>query len=361
MQRFLQVLCAGAILTATAPALAAFSLHPGYPQREGGESRPIVVLGDPRLYPTAGFNRADCLDAAQSVRLALADIPAEATDVELWVRRDNVSCADPANRPGGANVQCWRAARWTRAQVANKIVSVSPTAIVAAIDKQMNVEEPIDATAACAKDAHMLPLAFTMQIMAFNAGTVVGWSSASGMAGEVIAVPTQYDLVGPAAPELLSAEAGNTSVALQLNRSYVASADWAGHDVYCFPLTSSSCTGHPLTPGQIPSAELNAHLCSTGSPSSEGSMTATGRTNDTTYAFALSARDKAGNHGPMSNVLCATPTGPTPPDTVTSGCSSATASAANGVPFAATLLVVTMVLRSATRRRNARHSARSCG
>ena len=94
---------------------------------------------------------------------------------------------------------------------------------------------------ACAKDAHMLPVGFTLQIMAFSVGSVVGWSS--GTTGAVIAVLMAYDLVGPAPPKLLGADGGDATIALQIESSTMPPADWAGHDAYCFPTADSSCAG----------------------------------------------------------------------------------------------------------------------
>jgi len=355
MPRFLQWLFGVTLVLTALPASAAFSLTAGYPRREGGDGRPIAT-SNPLAEPRAGFNRADCLDTKQRIQLHLSDVPAEATDVEVWVRRDNTSCADPANRSGGANVQCWRAAHWTRDQIVGKIGSLSPAQVIAAIDKHVDVDTAgsLDVDATCAEEASMTPARFFLQIMAFNSGAVLGWTIGSGSTAAVIVVPTAYDLAGPNPPKLESVAAANSSFDLMLAGTTTPVADFAGYDVYCFPTTSSTCAGHPLVAGKTPTSELDAHICSTGTASADGDMTVIGVKNGTSYAVAVAARDKAANVGVFSNVVCATPVGPlstdTPPaaaDTVKGGCSTATSMPAS--PFA--LAALGLALAACVRRR----------
>lgn len=337
MLRILQLLSAAVVVLTSVPALAAFSLGPGYPQRDGGGGRPVALTSpgtpNPLSEPKTGFNRADCFDKAQTVKLRLSDIPAEATDIEVWARRDNTSCADPANRPGGANVQCWKVAHWTRADVVNKEVSFKPLQLIQAIDKQTSVDtaDGLDPETVCAKDAHMMPRLVSLQIMAVNAGTVVGWSSFGGAPGAVIAVWTAYDLAGPNPPTDLSVKA--FPGALQANFTPLSQppADFGGYDVYCFPGSAggTGCPSHPFVAGQFPSSELEQYLCTTGMPSATGTMTVPGLKGGVPYAVAVAAHDVAGNPGKMSEVKCETPTEAAPlpvvsndndADSVKSGC-----------------------------------------
>ncbi len=365
MLRLVHFLFALAIVLTSSSAFAAFSLASGYPQREGGDSRPVALAGgvgttapNPLSQPTAGFNRADCFDTtSQNVKILLTDIPTEATDIEIWARRDNTSCADPANRPGGANVQCWKVAHWTRDEAINKVVTFKPIQVIEAIDKQISVDtaDGLDPVTVCAKDSHMTPVLTYLQIMAFNSGTVVGWSSGGGTTGAVIAIPTAYDLAGPNPPTDVKVGAGNKLLVMSFTAVSQPVADFDGYKVYCFsgsavgsssaPIgtkagdggltdggfvddaavddasttdTGTSTTsdggipegcpsGFPFVEGELPSQEAEKYVCQSGVASSTGKITVDGLENDVPYAIAVAARDKAGNSGVLSAIGCGTP------------------------------------------------------
>lgn len=367
MLRIVHYLFALAIVLTSSSALA-FQVGTGYPRRDNG--RPVTLAApstgttapNPLLTPNAGFSRADCFDTTQLVRLLLQNIPVEATDIEIWARRDATSCADPANRPGGANVQCWKVASWTRDQIINKEVTFKPIQVIQAIDKQTSVDtaDGLDPNVVCAKDAHMTPVAISLQIMAFNSGTVVGWTSGGGSTGSVIGLWSAYDLAGPNPPTNITTGVGNKMVVVSFDAVSQPPADFDGYKVYCFPgtaaptattdggalstkaddaalsdggfvddavvddaaATDASSTdtgsgtgtpaegcpaGHPFVPGELPSQEAEKYVCQSGNATAGGKITVSGLQNGVQYAIAIAGRDKMLNSGTLSEVGCGTP------------------------------------------------------
>jgi hypothetical protein len=232
-------------LSAAAPAKAAFSVSAGYPRREG-TSR---IFADATFDATAansGFNRADCFDTKQTVLLFLQDIPADATTVEIWARRDNTSCADPTQREGtGATTpQCYKVASWLRDEVFNKQVSFRPIQVIQAIDKLTNVTDAsaLVPSAACAKSSSMPPTQVYLQVMAFNGTNVIGYTSSGGTGttgGEqILSLSTSYDIAGPNAPTGLSLGAGNELLVAKFSSTAQSTSDFRGYRAYCFPAAS---------------------------------------------------------------------------------------------------------------------------
>jgi len=372
MLRLVQLLFAVAVFITTLPAFA-IAVQSGYPRRANG--RPVTLTStsttagakpDPLLTPNAGFTRADCFDTKQLVELFLTDIPGTATEVEIWARRDNTSCADPANRPGGAAVQCWKVASWKREEIVAKVVTFTPRQVIQAIDKQISVDNAsgLDPIVVCEKNSHMTPVAVSLQIMAFESGQVVGWSSGTPAAASVSAIWTAYDLAGPNPPTDIQVGSGNHLLAVEFTAATTQPPpDFNGYKVYCFPGTASGTSttdggalstkaddaalsdggrvddaavddsapvdpdaapadetgttptardencpgGDPFVPGELPSPEAEKYVCNEGSAPASGKITVTGLQNGVTYAVAVAGRDKAGNSGTLSAVKCNTP------------------------------------------------------
>lgn len=361
-------LAATAALTA-APAEAAFSVSAGYPIRKGTDrvfaSTPFSVDT-----PNAGFNRADCFDTKQEVQLYLTDIPAEATTIEIWARRDNTSCADPTQRAGtGATTpQCYKVASWLRDEAWNKLITFKPLQVIQAIDKTTNVDDPaaLDSKAVCAKDTSMPPTQIYLQIMAFNGTSVVGFTSSggTGVSGEqVLSLQTTYDIAGPNPPADLSIGAGNNLLVANFSSTAQSTTDFKGYRAYCFPGpggssaalstkgtdagldvlddaaadtavddaatsdTGSTTTtdagsgsrpsgcpaGDPFVSGQLPGPELDQYICGDEATSAVGKITISSFSNGArlqngvAYAVAIGTTDKQGNSGPLSTVACGTP------------------------------------------------------
>ena len=361
MLRIVHYLVAAAVFFTTLPALAAFSVATGYPRRDNGRLVEVPVEGTtpkPLSAPTAGFSRLDCLDVNQLVKLRLVDIPSGTTDIEIWARRDSTTCADPANRPGGTNVQCWKVASWTRDEVINKEITFSPIQVVSAIDKQTSVDSAagLDPTTVCAKDSHMLPVPVYLQVMAFGSGTVVGWSSGTMSTGAVVAIISAYDLAGPNPPTNPSVGTGNGLIVVDFSAVDQPVEDFDGYKVYCYPEnagststtdggalstkaddaglsdggvesdaavadaaasdassasdsgTSTSCvTGSPFVAGKLPSAEAEKYLCKDSTVTAGNKLTVTGLKNGVKYAIAIGSRDKYKNSGVLSEIQCGTP------------------------------------------------------
>lgn len=233
-----------AATAATTAAAQAFSLGMGYPRREGVSGRIVADTPFNINSPNVGFNRADCFDTKQKVVLLLANIPGEATTVQIWARRDKTSCADPTQRSGtGATTpQCWKVAQWNRDEVWNKQVSFAPIQVIQAIDKQTNVDKPeaLDPAVVCDKDASMPPTEVWLQIMAMNGDRVVGFGGTGTTPGttsgeQIIGVQTLYDIAGPNPPTDLKIEAGNTLLIASYTSTAQSTADFKGFRAYCFP------------------------------------------------------------------------------------------------------------------------------
>lgn len=245
----LTALSLAAIVASTAtPADAAFSVTSGYPRREG-TSRIFANATWDATAANVGFNRADCFDTKQKVLLFLADVPADATSIEIWARRDNTSCADPTQREGtGATTpQCYKVASWLRDEVFNRQVTFQPIQVIQAIDKLVNVDDPttLDPATVCEKTTSMPPTQVYLQVMAFNGTNVIGYSSGStttGTTGEqIISLSTSYDIAGPNAPTGLSVGAGNQLLIAKFAASGATStADFKGYRAYCFPGPAST-------------------------------------------------------------------------------------------------------------------------
>ncbi|MBI2393088.1 MAG: hypothetical protein HYV09_26120 [Deltaproteobacteria bacterium] len=245
------VAAAGAIAASALPAQAQFALGTGYPRREGVSGRIVADSPFNINSPNVGFNRADCFDTKQKVLLLLANVPGEATTVQIWARRDKTSCADPTQRSGtGATTpQCWKVASWSRDEVWNKQVSFAPIQVIQAIDKQTNVEDPstLDAATVCDKTASMPPTEVWLQIMAMNGDRVVGFggtgTTTGGSAEQIIGVQTLYDIAGPNAPTGVTVEAGNTILIANYTSTAQSTSDFKGFRAYCFPKKGAASAG----------------------------------------------------------------------------------------------------------------------
>jgi len=348
-------------VSAALPAEAAFSVSTGYPRREG-TSRIFANATWDATAANVGFNRADCFDTKQTVLLFFTEVPAEATTVEIWARRDNTSCADPTQRAGtGATTpQCYKVASWTRDEVYSKQVSIKPIQVVQAIDKLTNVEDPasLDPATVCAKEASMPPTQVYLQVMAFSGTTVVGFTSGgTGAAGseKIVALQTSYDIAGPNAPTGLTLGAGNKLLVANFSTTAQSTSDFKGYRAYCFPGTSSGSTaatkgtdaalevlddaavddtavsdsgddsastatdasstgeraadcpgGDPFVPGELPGPEIEKYACGESSTLT-GEMKIDGLMNGVPYAVAIGTTDRQGNSGPLSTVACAMP------------------------------------------------------
>jgi len=181
--------------------------------------------------------------------LRLADVPTDATTVEIWARRDNTSCADQTQRSGtGATTpQCYKVASWTRDEVFNLEINFKPIQVIQAIDKLTNVEsgDTLDPATVCAKTSSMPPTQVYLQVLAFNGTTVIGYTSSTGTgtttSGEqIVSLPTSYDLAGPNAPSGLTVGSGNQLLVAKFTSAAATTSDFKGYRAFCFPGPSSS-------------------------------------------------------------------------------------------------------------------------
>jgi hypothetical protein len=355
------------VLLATATSFAAMTIQ--NPRREG-TSRILAATPFDKNMGNAGFNRSDCFDTKQIVKLFVATIPSDADHVELWVRRDNTSCANPVNWPGGTDPQCARVKSWTYEAANNRDVDFKPIEVIQAIHRRAHADTAVlDPNTVCIDTTSMTPTEFYFQMMAFKGDRVLGWTSGGTAAGEVAALQSSYDIAGPNPPSNMQTGAGNGILVTTFTGAANPPADFNGYRAYCFPSrsgvttvtdtgtttvtdtgvadtgtvadtfvedvdatsdatteetaavedtgTSSTTTdaaipencppGVPFVPGEIPSPAMDQFICLEGNNSASGKLTISGLTNGTNYAVAVAASDRHGNSGALSTVVCATP------------------------------------------------------
>lgn len=352
-----------AVLFATATSFAAMTMTNF---RREGTDRILFALPFNKDLGNAGFNRSDCFDPKQLVRVFVSTIPTDADHIELWVRRDNTSCANPQNWPGGADPQCARVKSWTFEVANNRDITFKPIEVIQAIHRRAHSDVgTLDPTTVCIDSTSMTPTEFYFQLMAFKGDRVLGWTSGGTTAGEVAAQQGSYDIAGPNPPGNLVLGAGNGILVATFTGAANPPSDFNGYRAYCFPSAGGSTTipdsgvtttdtrsadtgsapdtatddaetsvedtgvavtdsgtapattdaaipegcppGVPFVAGGIPGPELDGFICLQGNNSASGKLTIAGLTNQTNYAVAVAASDRHGNSGALSAVTCAVP------------------------------------------------------
>lgn len=118
---------------------------------------------------------------------------------------------------------------------------------------------------------------------------------------------SNFDLIGPSPPTNLSAGGGEDRIIVAFTPSSATGVN--GYQAFCDAALSydeGSCAAPGLTPGEVPSDNLECGDMVTGGTSNE--VVVDGRSNGTRYAVGVSAVDDLGNVGPLSaDIVCATP------------------------------------------------------
>jgi hypothetical protein len=314
-------------------AASAFALKDGYPVRTN-TTRVAPLPGSFDIAAiNAGINRNDCLDSAQRWKLAVTELPADTTAVEIWARADGTSCAPAAERAGttvATAPHCYRVAKWTASEVSTgNELELDNLSIIQAIDKKKNVDGTLDAKQVCARTEHMPPTELHLHVLAFNGSEVI--NVAESKPAEIDYV-TLYDLAGPPAATGMTTGAGEGMITVKLKAPSPVPSDFKKYQVYCFKsatvatvvvdagsdardagdagdvkVEKPQCpTGHPFVAGTIPTSALDSEKCGESS-SLSGDIVLDVKDNDTPYAIALAAIDKQDNVGPLSAVVCETP------------------------------------------------------
>lgn len=238
-----------AVLLATATSFAAISVSN---IRREGTTRVFAQTPFDKDNGNSGFNRADCFDPNQIVKIFVSSIPADADHVELWVRLNEQTCANTLNWPaenGGTDPQCGRVKQWTRPVANNADITFKPIEVIYAIRNRQHADgadgkgRTLDPNTVCTDTSGATPTAFYFQMMAFKGDRVLGYSGGgSTTAGEVIGFQSSFDISGPTAPTDPSLKAGNgalfSTFTSGATTGTTAAGDLVGYRAYCFPTGS---------------------------------------------------------------------------------------------------------------------------
>lgn len=253
-----------------ASAAAAFDITTGYPQRTNTARIAPPHNSYDSSATNAGINRADCLDDAQRFQFSFADVPADATTIEVWARGDGTSCSTEAERKSN----CWRVAKWT----VGSAYEIDNLSIVQAMEKKASVETKAAPADLCYRAAHMIATPVHLHVMAFSGDTVM--NGADGKPLE-IDYKTFYDIAGPNPPTGLKLGAGEGMLTAKFDAPSPNPSDFLKWKVYCVrgpaavPVDAGSTDSGSADSG---SADSGSDSSSTDSGSTDSAIDDTGST-----------------------------------------------------------------------------------
>lgn len=302
----------GALVVPAVVQAAPIQLAGSYPQRAAADGTPSVrqPRADDDYAGNGGVNRADC-ESEETWAWSFALPTTGFSSLQVWTSPDNLSCADPQHRTGGASPRCFRAATFDYATVANAgVAKLRSRDLIKAGYRALDVSDPklLTSEAICRPTVDMQPTRVFLHFMLFDsAGNVVG----STTDNEYESVyQTTYDLRGPDAPTAPSATGGALKVDLAWTPGGATDKDFVGHRIYCFPRAASSGDAGACPAGAagvLPTAADEKHLCGNGGPTGG---TIQGLDVNQPYEIRVAAYDRYGNAGPYAPSVCASMSGP---------------------------------------------------
>lgn len=214
--------------------------------RREGTTRIFASTPFDKNQGNSGFNRADCFDDKQVVKVFVGNIPADADHIELWVRNSDATCANTINWPEGTDPQCGRVKSWTRSVANNTDITFKPIEAIYAIRNRKHADQTtLIPTEVCNDTSGATPFEFWFQMMAFKGDRVLGWTGTTGTtgttsAGEVVGLKSSYDVSGPLPPTEPTVGAGNRLLVANFKSTAgnTTGGDLVGYRAYCFPSTS---------------------------------------------------------------------------------------------------------------------------
>ncbi len=268
----------------------------------------------------ANINRQDCLDD-NSLRfpLSFTGVPTSSYDFQVWAGAGE--CQDATTR-ASTTATCWPLYT-TTPNIASTSVTIRVRDIVAHRLRQPapTVYAPAGIEACDSQTDSTGEKTVNLSFMWLSGTTVASTQTYA----------VKADLVGPNPPSGVSVGVDDTRLVVKWTPAN--DVDTAGFRSFCQPIAEGECTGFgattetvfidagldpetglPIDGGTTTSTSSSSvipdakYQCGSGGDKTSTESTATNLVNGTRYAVGVSAVDRYGNAGPISTIVCESPT-----------------------------------------------------
>lgn len=282
-----------------------------------------------------GVSHQDCLED-QKIRFDLLLTEVEATaELQAWASFEGMDCTSPTNRMGSM-AQCWQLGGTIRVEP-RPTVDISVRALLSGVPN--GPSDPVRGETVCGL-VDLTPL--QVHFLYFAPGQLTATAAKS--------VGLLVDTIGPPPPDGVHAQPADGHVSVRWAAPDAGRSIVAGSVVYCDTASGgdSSCSSAGFTPGTTPSGVTDAlYHCAT-TTADHADVTAKSNAepfaNGTSYAFGVRTMDWFGNLGPLSPLVCATPT-PDSPESNEAGCTASGAGARTAWPACGLALAALLLQR----------------